>query len=142
MRRFLYTAVLLLSIVYGCTLDEMNPSRELRGALQLSLQTQPQTRTVTPGDGDIYTGGGMEDLTLILVNSQNRIADIQILENLQGEEQKVKEVTFLNLIVGNYTVYAYANTKRALLSEVRNSIASLKVGDSFGTLQHHYCSPL
>lgn len=133
MRRFLYTAVLLLSIVCGCTLDEMNPSRELRGALQLSLQTQPQTRAVTPGDGDIYTGGGMEDLTLILVNSQNRIADIQILENLQGEEQKVMEVTFLNLIVGNYTVYAYANTKRSLLSEVRNSIASLKVGDSFGT---------
>lgn len=43
----------------------------------------------------------------------------------------MKSVVFSNLDVGNYVLYAYANTQRALLGEARDMLSSLVVGDVF-----------
>ena len=73
----------------------------------------------------------MEDLTLVLVNSMGYISEIQRIEAISGEEQKIKSVTFVNLDVGNYQLYAYANVERSLLSEVKSLLAGLQVGEGF-----------
>ena len=73
----------------------------------------------------------MEDLTLVLVNSMGRISEIQRIAALTGEEQKIKSVTFINLDVGNYMLYAYANTERALLAEGKTMLDQLSVGGTF-----------
>lgn len=99
--------------------------------MTVEITTAVPTRAVTPGDGDIYTGGGMEDLTLVLVNSMGRISEIQRIAALTGEEQKIKSVTFVNLDVGNYMLYAYANTERALLAEGKTMLDQLSVGGTF-----------
>lgn len=95
------------------------------------LNATATTRATTPGDGNIYDGGGMEDVTLILVNSMGNISEIQQISSLSGEEQRAKSVTFVNLDVGNYTLYAYANVERSLLDEVKSMLSTLRVGDAF-----------
>lgn len=78
----------------------------------------------------------MEDVTLILVNSMGRISEIQRIASLTGGEQRVKSVRFVNLDVGNYMLYAYANVERALLSEVKQMLAQLNAGDTFDSSQY------
>mgnify|MGYP003296341115 CR=1 FL=1 len=52
-------------------------------------------------------------MTLILVNPMEEISEIQHITNITGDEQRVKNVTFMGLAVGNYMLYAYA--KQALI---------------------------
>lgn len=120
-----------LLTAFGCTHSESIYSGQ--GALTVSINATPLTRATVPGDGDLYMGGGMEDVTLVLVNSMGNISEIQRITALTGDEQKVKDVTFTNLDVGNYMLYAYANTERALLSEARTMLNALKAGDNFNS---------
>ena len=120
-----------LLTAFGCTHSESIYSGQ--GALTVTLNAGAMTRATVPGDGDIYMGGGMEDVTLVLVNSMGNVSEIQRITALTGEEQKVKDVTFTNLDVGNYMLYAYANTERALLSEARTMLSTLKSGDNFNS---------
>ena len=120
-----------LLTAFGCTHSESIYSGQ--GALTVSINATPLTRATVPGDGDIYMGGGMEDVTLVLVNSMGNISEIQRITALTGDEQKIKDVTFTNLDVGNYMLYAYANTERALLSEARTMLNALKAGDNFNS---------
>lgn len=114
----------------GCSqLGSEYPSE--KGSLSVVLNATATTRATTPGDGNIYDGGGMEDVTLILVNSMGNISEIQQISSLSGEEQRAKSVTFVNLDVGNYTLYAYANVERSLLDEVKSMLSTLRVGDAF-----------
>ena len=124
---------ILLCVMVGCTQSDPSCDSSLQGSVTVRLNATSTTRATTPGNGDIYRGGGMEDLTLILVNSMGYISDIQRLSSLTGAEQLVKSVTFVNLDVGNYMLYAYANVERSLLDEVKAMLASLKVGDEFGS---------
>lgn len=122
----------MLCIVVGCTQNSLAPellSKE--GSLTVTISATSATRATTPGDGNIYMGGGMEDVTLVLVSSMGTISEIQHIGALTGEEQRVKSVVFSNLDVGNYVLYAYANTQRALLGEARDMLSSLVVGDVF-----------
>jgi hypothetical protein len=64
------------------------------------------------------------------------ISEIQRITNLTGKEQTVKKVTFVNLDVGNYMLYAYANTERSLLSEVRTMLNQLSVGSAFDSARY------
>lgn len=121
----------LLLCVVGCTQQVVEHPSEQKGSLTVVLNATAATRATTPGDGDIYRGGGMEDLTLVLVNSMGYISEIQRIEAISGEEQKIKSVTFVNLDVGNYQLYAYANVERSLLSEVKSLLAGLQVGEGF-----------
>lgn len=124
-------ALALLTTFAGCSQHDLDRELSGGGSLTVELTTAVPTRAVTPGDGDIYTGGGMEDLTLVLVNSMGRISEIQRIAALTGEEQKIKSVTFVNLDVGNYMLYAYANTERALLAEGKTMLDQLSVGGTF-----------
>lgn len=103
--------------------------------MRVAVQLQGFSRAATPGDGAVYDGGGMEDLTLVVVNPHGEVAAIQQLTALSGDEQKVKEVVFYNLDIGNHTIYAYANTERSYLTEGKNFLASLNEGDAFGAAQ-------
>ena len=131
MKRVVYILLFALLTAFGCTHSESIYSGQ--GALTVSINATPLTRATVPGDGDLYMGGGMEDVTLVLVNSMGNISEIQRITALTGEEQKVKDVTFTNLDVGNYMLYAYANTERALLSEARTMLNALKAGDNFNS---------
>lgn len=122
--------------VVGCTQHAIEQPLAQEGSLTVVLNAPAQTRATTPGDGDLFRGGGMEDLTLVLVNSMGRISEIQSLTSLSGEEQKIKSVTFVNLDVGNYQLYAYANVERSLFSEAKSLLSGLQVGDTFD--ESHY----
>lgn len=135
MNRFIYIALFALLTAISCTHTETTLHSE-SGSLSVELNAVAPTRAVTPGDGDIYTGGGMEDVTLVLVNSMGYISEIQRITNLTGNEQTVKKVTFVNLDVGNYMLYAYANTERSLLSEVRTMLNQLSVGSAFDSARY------
>lgn len=126
----------LLLCVVGCTQHAIEQPLAQEGSLTVVLNAPAQTRATTPGDGDLFRGGGMEDLTLVLVNSMGRISEIQSLTSLSGEEQKIKSVTFVNLDVGNYQLYAYANVERSLFSEAKSLLSGLQVGDTFD--ESHY----
>lgn len=126
----------MLCIATGCTPHETEHLPSGQGSLSVVINATSVTRATTPGDGDIFNGGGMEDLTLVLVNSMGYISEIQQILSLTGEEQRIKRVTFVNLDVGNYMLYAYANTERSLLSEVRDMLATLEVGDSFDSSRY------
>lgn len=127
----------LVGILLGCSQVDVVPQPQDKGSLRVVISASQPTRAVSPGDGNIYDGGGMEDLTLLLVNPMGEISEIQRLTQLSAEEQRVKEVTFINLDVGNYMLYAYANTERTLLSEARTMLSSLRVGDSFNESKYN-----
>lgn len=106
-----------------------------QGTLRVGVALQGFSRATTPGDGSIYDGGGMEDLTLVLVDPNARVAAKQQLTALTGDDRVVKEVVFEHLNIGNHTLYAYANTERSFLTEAKTLLASLEVGDSFGAAE-------
>lgn len=135
MKRSIYISILvLLAIVVGCSRSENIGSEQ--GGLTVTVSAVQHTRATAPGNGDIYTGGGMEDVTLVLVNSMGYISEIQRITALTGEEQTVKSVTFVNLDVGNYMLYAYANTERSLLTEVKSLLDNLTVGSVFDSARY------
>lgn len=134
MKRFCYIFItILLCAISGCTRYETMCNLPAQGSLTVTLNATSATRATVPGDGDIYSGGGMEDLTLVLVNSMGNVSEIQRLQSLVGDEQRIKSVTFVNLDVGNYVLYAYANVERSLLDEVKGQLLSLKTGDVFNS---------
>lgn len=137
MRLSLLKYLLLLPLgwlLFACEKQEsVQPDKA--GSLRVAVQMQSFSRAATPGDGSVADGGGMEDLTLVLVDPNGVVAAKQQLTALTGDDQLVKEVVFEHLNVGNHTIYAYANTARSYLSEGRTLLASLAVGDTFGAAQ-------
>lgn len=128
---------MLLCVVIGCAKSDIEPKLSEEGMLTVVLNATASTRATVPGDGDIYSGGGMEDLTLILVNSTGNISELKRISSLTGDEQRIKRVTFANLDVGNYMLYAYANVERAWLSEVKDMVSALKVGEAFSSARYN-----
>ena len=121
-------------LLFSCEkVEESMPDGQ--GVLRVGVALQGFSRAETPGDGSIYDGGGMEDLTLVVVDPNSKVAAKQQLTALTGEDRLVKEVVFEHLNIGNHTLYAYANTERSFLSEAKTLLASLEVGDSFGAAE-------
>ena len=121
-------------LLFACEkVEESMPDGQ--GVLRVGVALQGFSRAETPGDGSIYDGGGMEDLTLVVVDPNSKVAAKQQLTALTGEDRLVKEVVFEHLNIGNHTLYAYANTERSFLSEAKTLLASLEVGDSFGAAE-------
>lgn len=121
-------------LLFACAKEE-NPTPDGVGQLVVSIDTGAFSRADSPGDGNIYDGGGMEDLTLVLVNPNGVVAAIERFTDLTGDEQRVKRVSFEHLDVGNYTVCAYANTRRSYLNEAETLLSTLAVGDAFGAAE-------
>lgn len=67
---------------------------------------QPATRV---GDGNAADGGGMKDLTVFLVDKDNKIVGRQSVSDL--ESVTTQTISFVDLVPGEYTAYAYANTE-------------------------------
>ena len=65
----------------------------------------PESRA---GDGNVADGGGMADLTVFLVDANDKIVARQSLSALSNVTTQT--VTFQGLELGTYTAYAYANT--------------------------------
>lgn len=121
-------------LLFACEkVEESMPDGQ--GVLRVGVALQGFSRAETPGDGSIYDGGGMEDLTLVVVDPNSKVAAKQQLTALTGDDRLVKEVVFEHLNIGNHTLYAYANTERSFLTEAKTLLASLEVGDQFGTAQ-------
>lgn len=121
-------------LLFACEkVEESMPDGQ--GVLRVGVALQGFSRAETPGDGSIYDGGGMEDLTLVVVDPNSKVAAKQQLTALTGDDRLVKEVVFEHLNIGNHTLYAYANTERSFLSEAKTLLASLEVGASFGAAQ-------
>lgn len=69
----------------------------------------PESLPVTKaGDGNVEDGGGMADLTVFLVDDNDRIVERRSISDMDGTT--VRQLNFLDLEKGDYTVYAYANT--------------------------------
>ena len=137
MRLSLLKYLLLLPLgwlLFACEKQE-SVQPDQAGSLRVAVQMQSFSRAATPGDGSVADGGGMEDLTLVLVDPNGVVAAKQQLTALTGDDQLVKEVVFEHLNVGNHTIYAYANTERSYLTEAKTMLASLAVGDAFGVAQ-------
>ena len=77
----------LVCILLGCSHSDIMPQTAEKGSLRVVIGTSQPTRAVSPGDGNIYDGGGMEDLTILLVNPMGVISEIQRLSQLSGVEQ-------------------------------------------------------
>lgn len=133
MRRWFYIAIftLLLGVV-GCSKEATEPDTE-QGKLRLTLHVGGASRAEVPGDGVAADGGGMVDLTLILINPLGAEVASQTFTNLTDTERQRKTVEFSNLDIGNYTLYAYANTQNnsALATDAK---ASQQTNDTFTTL--------
>lgn len=54
-------------------------------------------------------GGGMADLTVFVVDANDNIVRRESFSVLDGSEAIVKNITFEDLEIGPYTIYAYAN---------------------------------
>lgn len=61
------------------------------------------------GDGNVADGGGMADLTVFLVGTSDRIVARQSFSALS--DATTQTIIFNNVEMGQYTVYAYANTE-------------------------------
>lgn len=122
---------MLMGLIAACSKEHTPEWKEGNASLTLEVATSALTRASAPGNGDLYNGGGMEDLTVVLVNSSNVIAAKQQVTGLTENDQKIKVVTLDGLDVGNYTLYVLANTERGLFSEAKTLLSGLNVGDSW-----------
>ena len=122
---------MLMGLIAACSKEYTPEMQGGNASLTLEVATSALTRASAPGNGDLYNGGGMEDLTVVLVNSSNVIAAKLQVTGLTENDQKIKVVTLDGLDVGNYTLYVLANTERGLFSEAKTLLSGLNVGDSW-----------
>lgn len=121
-----------------------------RGTLVVSLNAPmqigvEQTRADV-GDGNQSDGGGFEDLTLVLVDASNKVVakneflfDGTTWSSVDGvvteyNENKSITVTFSDLDVAAYTVYAYANVSNSMtcFGDIQALLNAVAEGTEFG----------
>lgn len=95
------------------------------------------------GDGDVADGGGMHDLTLILVDPHNIVVNKKQLTYNDGEwigadisaSEGNKQITtsFEGLDIAHYDIYAYANVqgRTDIYSSIATLVESVVVGSEF-----------
>lgn len=133
MKKWYHIAILLLLLGIGSCSKEATLSEPKEGQLHLTLQSGVASRAEGTGDGVAADGGGMVDLTLVLIDPLGAEVARKRFTALTGEEQRCKRVEFSNLNIGNYTLYAYANTQNnSVLASDAN--ASQQRDDTFTAL--------
>lgn len=112
--RFCYCILFLGAVLgmCGCDKESLDTPRG-EGSLELTISAAPESRAEVPGDGVAADGGGMVDLSVTLVDPRGTIVDTKSFTALAGDEQLRKSVAFTGLEIGQYTIYAYANTKNS-----------------------------
>lgn len=119
--------MVLMFVFMACHHEEDIKKTVDTGSLVLTFDT----RAATPGDGEVSTGGGIDDLLVLLVNNN----DAGTKNYVQGKELKTGlsnattcTVSFENVVLGSYSVYVYANTDG--LTDLA-TILDLEKGDEF-----------
>ena len=132
-------AICLLLATTACRQEAENPLPEETGSVTLLFEMQPTSDSrsenndminlyytvkdgeITPceapvsipasrvPDGNTADGGGMADLTVYLVDTDNDIVRIDTFEEL--DNPITQAINYLDVATGTYTVYAFANTK-------------------------------
>lgn len=142
-------ALLFVVMLCGCSHSDDEAILKQKGELIISLNAPveigvEQTRAGL-GDGNIFDGGGMEDLTLVLIDEGDRVVskktftfkgsgwdspDAEIKSNV---ENKSVTTTFTDLDVAKYTVFAYANVEESLeyFGDIKSKLDAVTVGDTF-----------
>ncbi len=98
------------------------------------------------GDGDLYQGGGMEDLVLVLVDPNGIVAEKRTYAHEESNhieeaklygrfsDKRLHEVIFEGLDIGNYTIYAYANVYNSLASRASIRLEAVDEGELFSAV--------
>lgn len=123
-----YLIIILLGVLFVVSCRRVELARPGTGncELRISLETDIfKTKAVTPGNGEIWDGGGVyidntdpgnpiPDLVILIFDSNGDIAACYPGTNSTLEEnpdETEMSVVFTSLDEGTYTVYAFANTE-------------------------------
>lgn len=142
-------ALLFVVMLCGCSHSDDEAILKQKGELIISLNAPveidvEQTRAEL-GDGNIFDGGGMEDLVLVLIDESDRVvskktftfngsvwssSDAIIDSNV---ENKSITTSFTDLDVAKYTVFAYANVNNSLpyFGDIKSKLDAVTVGGTF-----------
>lgn len=142
-------ALLFVVMLCGCSHSDDEAILKQKGELIISLNAPveigvEQTRAGL-GNGNIFDGGGMEDLVLVLIDEGDRVvskktftfngsvwssSDATIKSNV---ENKSVTTSFTDLDVAKYTVFAYANVKNSLdyFGDIETLLDEIVVGSTF-----------
>ncbi len=142
-------ALLFFVMLCGCSHSDDEAILKQKGELIISLNAPveigvEQTRAEL-GDGNTFDGGGMEDLTLVLIDEGDRVvskktftfdgsvwssSDAIIDSNV---ENKSITTSFTDLDVAKYTVFAYANVNNSLsyFGDIKSKLDAVTVGGIF-----------
>lgn len=118
-----------------------------KGTLQIRIGVpdaiQVEQSRAAKGNGNISDGGGMEDLTLILVDPQNVVVSKKTYTYTDGawsgdglqsfEENKAVTTRFTDLDITDYWVYVYANTKNCMdfWGDIQTKLDAVSIGNAF-----------
>ncbi len=118
-----------------------------KGTLQIRIGVpdaiQVEQSRAAKGNGNISDGGGMEDLTLILVDPQNVVVSKKTYTYTDGawsgdglqsfEENKAVTTHFTDLDITDYWVYVYANTKNCMdfWGDIQTKLDAVSIGNAF-----------
>lgn len=120
MKRFLSygVAALLMLGVFSCKKEETGAAT---GSVSIRFFTVgiQDTKATTPGNGVVEDGGGIAldegnpDLVILLANAQGNIVSTYPGNNTSLESSSATQavIQFSSLTQGNYTVYAFGNTR-------------------------------
>lgn len=145
--------LLCITLLGACSHSDDNATIGEKGTLTISFNAPThidveQTRAGL-GDGVMYDGGGMEDLTLVLVNPANTVVSKKVYtceyngsswvwSSVDGDidgnqENKSLTTSFSDLDVAIYTIYAYANVKNSLdyFGDIETLLDEIVVGSTF-----------
>lgn len=140
MRRVLYILLGMAAILTtACNdIDDSNipaPSTG-EGSLTLTIVAgDGATRATTPGDGTLNTGGGMQDVTVVLIDPAGARESV-VKTGLTGEDALRTSVKFDELHIGNYTLLAFANLTggSALASDINHMLDTITTVTRFANL--------
>ena len=118
-----------------------------KGTLQIRIGVpdaiQVEQSRAAKGNGNISDGGGMEDLTLILVDPQNVVVSKKTYTYTDGawsgdglqsfEENQAVTTRFTDLDISDYWVYVYANTKNCMdfWGDIQTKLDAVSIGNAF-----------
>lgn len=150
MKFYNYILLIVILIFGACSHQDDGLSVEQKGTLVLAFNAPSQigveqTRAGV-GDGNESDGGGFEDLTLVLVDTNNKVvakssyvfndgvwsSDYNTIDDY--DKNKSITISFSDLDVAAYTVYAYANVANCMsyFGDVQALLNMVTVGAEFG----------
>lgn len=131
MKKYIYLFATFVLLLCSCT-DRTEEELQEFGRLSINVTLSSlSSQSKAPIENYLVDGDGMEDVTILLVNSKNVVTFIESINNLTGNEQESKVVTIesSDLKLGQYSLYAFGNLQNTNFSEVSSVVNGLKQGD-------------